>query len=351
MAGHLSKMGIEIRFTRSLFVKAILRAVLMVALLMCAEVSWSEDELKLVQKIDLPGVNGRIDHMALDLESDRLFVAALGNNSVEVVDLTKGSVVKSLTGFKEPQGVLLLPETHELLITNGGNRNVEVYDVRSLQKIRVIAFKEDNDNIRYDANAKLAYVGCGSGKDGALGVFDPIRDSKVVEIGLSGHPESFQLEHAGTRVFVNVPTSGKIEVIDRRQGRVVETWQVNARKNYPMTLDEAHHRLFVGTRDPAKLFVLDTETGKTVVSMDSVGDADDIFYVPASRKIYVSGGEGFVTIFQQQDADRYSLVTRVLTATGARTSLYVPERNQLLVAAPKTAGVSAHVLVYAISAR
>ena len=118
-----------------------------------------------------------------------------------------------------------------------------------------------------------------------------------------------------------------------------------------MTLDEAHHRLFVGTRDPAKLFVLDTETGKTVVSMDSVGDADDIFYVPASRKIYVSGGEGFVTIFQQQDADRYSLVTRVLTATGARTSLYVPERNQLLVAAPKTAGVSAHVLVYAISAR
>ena len=349
MAGRPNNMGFAIRSGGLLTAKALLRTALMAAVLMGAEVSWSADELKLVKKIDLPGVNGRIDHMAIDVESDRLFVAALGNNSVEVVDLTTGSVIKSLTGFAEPQGVLLLRETHELLVTNGGNCYIDVYDARSLQKIRAIEIKEDNDNIRYDSNAKLAYAGCGSGNEGALAILDSTHGSKVAEFALSGHPESFQLEQAGTRIFVNVPTSGKIEVIDRRQGRVTESWQMNAKKNYPMALDEAHHRLFVGTRDPAKLFVLDTETGKTVASLDSVGDADEIFYVSASRKIYVSGGEGFVAIFQQQDADRYSLLTRVPTATGARTSLYIHERNQLLVAAPKTSAMPAHILVYALT--
>ena len=316
-----------------------------------AGVARSEDELKLIKKIELPGVNGRIDHMALDLESNRLFVAALGNNSVEVVGLNKGNQVGNLTGFEEPQGVLLLPGSHQLLVTNGGNRYVDVYDARSLLKIKAIEIREDNDNIRYDSNAKLAYLGCGSGKDSALAILDPTRYSKVAEIALGGHPESFQLEQAGTRVFVNVPTSGSIEVVDRRQGRVVASWPVNAKKNFPMALDEAHHRLIVGTRDPAKLLVFDTETGKMIASLDSVGDADDIYYIPASGKIYVSGGEGFVYIFQQQDANRYSLLTRVPTATGARTSLYIPERNQLLVAAPKTSAMPAHILVYAIPTR
>jgi DNA-binding beta-propeller fold protein YncE len=361
MAGRPRNVRIAIRLKRLLTAhkmasrKASLGAALMAAVVFSlaalAQDVRSEDELKLLRKIDLPGVNGRIDHMAIDLESNRLFVAALGNNSVEVVDMAKGSVAQSLPGFPEPQGVLLLPETHELVVTNGGSRHADVYDSRSLRKIKSIELKEDNDNIRYDANAKLGYVGCGSGRHGALAILDLTRHAKAGEIALSGHPESFQLEQTGTRIFVNVPTSGAIEVIDRRQGRVVSAWQVSARRNYPMALDEAHHRLFIGTRDPAKLLVLDTETGKTTASLDSVGDADEIFYVPASGKIYVSGGEGFVYIFRQQDAERYSLASRVATATGARTSLYVPERNQLLVAAPKTSTAPARILVYALEAR
>jgi DNA-binding beta-propeller fold protein YncE len=304
--------------------------------------------LKLLKRIDLPGVEGRIDHMALDTGGQRLFVAALGNNSVEVVDLGRDTVLKSLRGFAEPQGVLMLADQHELLVTNGQRPQVDVYDTRSLQRLRQIELKEDNDNIRQEVGSKRVYVGCGAGKDSALCVIDATSHAKVQEIALSGHPESFQLEQTGTRVFVNVPTSGTVEVIDRQRGRVVSTWQVNARKNFPMALDEDHHRLFVGTRDPARLLVLDTESGRIVASLDSVADADDIFYVADTGKIYVSGGEGFVYCFKQLDADRYSLLGRVPTAKGARTSLHIPERNQLLVAAPKSAAAPAQILVYVI---
>jgi DNA-binding beta-propeller fold protein YncE len=349
MAGHPLKARIVARL------KAALRGALMASfvfgLAVLAEHARSESEPKLLKKIDLPGVSGRIDHMVVDLESNRLFVAALGNNSVEVVDLAGDRVIKSLTGFEEPQGVLLLPEKHQLIVTNGGNRYVSVYDARSLEKLKRIELKGDNDNIRDEPGTKLAYIGCGSGKDSALAILDTASYSKVAEIALSGHPESFQLEQDGTRIFVNVPPSGTVEVIDRRQGRVVKSWPLGAKKNYPMALDEAHKRLFVGTRDPAKLLVLDTETGATIASLDSVGDADDVFYIRSSGKVYVSGGEGFIYTFHQQDADHYSLVNQVPTAKGARTSLYVPERDQLLVAAPKTSTAPARILIYAVGSR
>lgn len=308
----------------------------------------AQDLLKQAKRIDLPGVEGRIDHMAVDIQSHRLFVAALGNDSVEVVDLDKASVIESLRGFAKPQGVLLAADEHELWVTNGESRNVDVYDTRSLQKRHQIELKGDNDNIRYDPNAKQVYVGCGADKDGALCVIDPARYIKVKEIALSGHPESFQLEQNGARIFVNVPTSGNIEVIDRKQGRVVAAWPVSAKKNFPMALDEEHRRLFIGTRDPAKLLVLDSTTGKTVAGFTSVGDADDIFSVAAGL-IFVSGGEGFIAVFRQQDADRYEFLGQVPTTKGARTSLYVPEWKKLVLAAPKTSTAPAHVLVYAIS--
>ena len=304
-----------------------------------------EELLTLVKRIDLPGVNGRIDHMAFDAETHRLYVAALGNNSVEVIDLDRGMVIKSLGDFAEPQGVLLLADKHELIVTNGESRHVDVYDTRSLQRVRQIALKEDNDNIRYDDKTKLAYIGCGAGNDSALCVFDTTQHVKVQEIALSGHPESFQLEQAGVRIFVNVPTSGSVEVIDRTKGKVEAIWPISAKKNFPMALDEKHRRLFIGTRDPAKLLVLDTETGKTIASLDNVGDVDDIFYIPDNGNIYVSGGEGFIYIFQQQDADRYVLRSQTPTVKGARTSLYVPLKQQLILAVPSNKNEPAQVWV------
>ena len=317
--------------------------------LVASKIASAEPLLQEVERIELPGVKGRIDHMVIDIIGKRLFVAALGNNTVEVIDLSNRRVIKSLTGFEEPQGVLLLPEQKRLLVTNGENRSIDIFDSETSATLGKIDVKEDGDNIRYDAQAKEIYVGCGLGDSGALAVLRAAEiPAKVKEISLSGHPESFQLERSGKRIFVNVPTSRKVEVIDREQGKIVASWGLNEQANFPMALDEAHHRLFIGTRNPAKLLVLDTETGKTIASLASVGDADDIFYVAETGRIYVSGGEGFVYVFQQQEANQYVLLDKVATAKGARTSLYNHEGSRLYVAIPSSSNSAAYIQVFRI---
>ena len=317
-----------------------------------SKIACAEPLLQEIERIELPGVKGRIDHMVVDIIGKRMFVAALGNNTVEVVDLLQRRVFKTLTGFAEPQGVLLLAEQNKLLVSNGENRFTDVFDSVSLAPLGKIELKEDGDNIRYDAQSKEIYIGCGTGRDSALAVINAMDiQSKIKNIALSGHPESFQLERSGKRIFVNVPTSGKVEVIDRERGEVVTSWPISEQANFPMALDEAHHRLFVGTRKPGKLLVLDTETGKTIANLASVGDADDIYYVAETRRIYVSGGEGFVYVFEQQNADRYVLLDKIATEKGARTSLYVSEWNRLYVAVPNNSTGSAHIKVFRIGDR
>ncbi len=304
--------------------------------------------LRQTGSIPLPGVEGRIDHMALDQEGGRLFVAALGNNTVEVVDPKSGERIDEIGGLEEPQGVAYLPDAGRLLVTNGGGDSLKIYDGRSLRLVDEVRLGGDPDNVRYDPSTGLAYVGYGEGDGSAIGVVDVEKGEKVADIALSGHPESFQPEKKGERVFVNVPESGGIEVADRKKGAVVATWPIReAGDNYPMALDEADRRLFVGTRSPAKLLVLDTATGKTVVSLDAPGDADDVFYDAKAKRIYVSGGDGTIGVFEQKDPDAYELIGEVPTAEGARTSLFVPETGTLYLAVPRGGGQEeAEVRVY-----
>jgi len=200
--------------------------------------------------------------------------------------------------------------------------------------------------VRYDASTAQLYVGYG---DGALGIVDA-RDGKLVgKVKLAGHPESFQLETAGARVFVNVPNAKQIAVVDRLTRRVVTIWALpEARANFPMDLDEADHRLFVGLRRPAQLRVFDTESGKVVASLDCAGDADDLFYDRERKQIYLSGGEGFVDVFAQRDADHYALRTRLPTAVGARASLLVPPMRRLYLAVPRRGAQGAEIRAYAV---
>ena len=302
--------------------------------------------LRETQRIELPGVRGRIDHMALDMANQKLFVVALGNNTVEVVDLGAGRVGKRLSGFEEPQGVLLVPELKRLVVTNGESAFAQIFDSETLDPIRKIQLRDDSDNIRYDPATQRAYVGCGKGRDGALAVVDVKTGAKLSDIGLSGHPESFQLEAKGRRIFVNVPAAQAVEVVDRSSGKVVASWPLVARNNFPMALDEARGRLFVGTRGPAQLLVINTSSGALVATLDSVGDADDIFYDVGTHRVYVSGGEGFVFVFEQLDADHYGLAGKIQTRPGARTSLYVPEWKTLFVAWPESSGKTAEIRSY-----
>jgi len=305
--------------------------------------------LRQTGRIPLPGVEGRIDHMALDQKGGRLFVAALGNGTVEVVDTKSGRRIDEIEGLEEPQGVAYLPDAGRLLVTNGGGDSLKIYDGRSLRPVDEVRLGTDPDNVRYDPASGRAYVGYGGGGDGAaIGVVDVAKGEKVADVGLSGHPESFQLEKKGERIFVDVPESGGIEVADREKGDVVDTWPIReAGDNFPMALDEADRRLFVGTRSPARLLVLDTATGKTVASLDAPGDADDVFYDAKAKRIYVSGGDGTIGVFEQKDPDTYERVGEVPTAEGARTSLFVPETGTFYLAVPRGGqGEEAEVRVY-----
>ena len=302
------------------------------------------DVIEPAASIYLPAVRGRIDHFGFDLKQRRLFVAALGNDTLEVVDLKSSRRERSLAGFGEPQGVLYLPEFNRIYVANGSANRVDILDGTSLARVKGVEGLEDADNVRYDAGARKVYVGHGKG---ALRALDPVTGESSGDILLAGHPESFQLETRGTRIFVNVPTAHHIAVVDRAKRAVVATWRVpDAQSNYPMALDEPGRRLFVGARRPAVLLVYDIDSGKVVAKQAIGEDTDDIFFDPERRRLYVICGEGRIDIIRQNDPDHYSVEGTVRTAPRARTGLLVPEEGRLYVAAPAIGTSPARLLAY-----
>jgi DNA-binding beta-propeller fold protein YncE len=300
--------------------------------------------LRLEKTIPLPGVKGRIDHMAFDVEGQRLFVAALGNDTVEVVD-TRSGEVQRITGLAEPQGLLYQPEKKRLWVANGRDGTVRIFDAETLQLVRKAELGDDADNVRRDAATGRVFVGYGGG---AIAAFDP-QGNKVAEVKMDAHPESFQLEKNGKRMFVNLPHSHKVAVVDRSSSSVMTSWVPgDAQSNFPMALDEANGRLFVVCRNPAVLLVLDTASGRVVEKLPTVGDSDDVFYDGASKRVYASGGEGAVAVYQQTDRDHYSKVAEVATVKGARTSLFVPELGRLFVAVRQEGGNPAAIRMFEV---
>jgi len=305
-----------------------------------------EAALELVATIPMPAVKGRIDHLAIDLKRHRLFVAALGNNTVEVLDLEHKQHEKSVSGFGEPQGVLYLPELDRLYVTNGSGDRVDIFDAESLAPIKRIEKLDDADNVRYGAAERKVIVGYGKG---ALHMLAAGSGESAGDIRLSGHPESFQLERNGARIFVNVPDTGQVAVIDRTKREVKSTWEVpGAQANFPMALDEAGRRLFVGARAPALMLVYDIDSGKAVAKVPIGGDTDDIFFDARRKRVYVICGEGRVDVLRQETADRYPHEASVKTAPRARTGLFVPEEGRLYVAAPAAGTGPAGILVYRV---
>jgi len=316
------------------------------ALLLVTAAAWGQEPpLTLKNRIELPNVNGRIDHFSTDVKGQRLFVAALGNQTVEVLDVQSGKHVKTLSGLAEPQGLFYEPSTNRLFAACARDGAVKIYDGGTFQLLDAVKFSGDADNIRYDARGRHVIVGYG---DGALGLLDSA-GKKIGEIGLDAHPESFQLEKEGTRVFINVPDRKEIQVADLAGNKLVAKWPVtSALKNYPMALDEAHHRLLIGCRSPARMLAIDTGTGKQTASVEIVGDTDDLFYDAVRHQVYVIGGQGFVDVFEQKDADRYERISHIPTASGARTGLFVPDWGKLFVAVPHRGEQRAEVLVFEV---
>jgi len=302
--------------------------------------------LKLVQTIPMPAVEGRIDHLSVDVKGQRLFVAALGNNTLEVIDLTQGKKIRSVSGMKEPQGVVYIPELDQVVVANGDDGTVRTIDAKFFMTISSLTAGDDADNVRYDSAAGRVIVGYGAG---ALGFID-IKEHKITStVKLSAHPESFQLEKSRPRIYVNVPNANHIAVVDSSKQTLITTWPVGQyRANFPMALDEAHHRLFVGTRSPAKLVIFDTESGKEITAVNISGDTDDVFFDQDNKRIYVSAGEGNIDVINQMDADHYQPAARIPTASGARTSLFVADLHRLFLAVPHRGAQQAAIRVYEV---
>src|SRR6266576_1053091 len=300
--------------------------------------------LRLEKTIELPEVQGRIDHLSVDVKGQRLFVSALGNNTVEIIDLKAGKRLKTISGLQEPQGVLYVPATDRLYVANAKDGRVRVFDGSSYAPLKALDYGDDADNLRYDSDRKRIYVGYGGG---ALAEIDE-EGNKAGEIKLDAHPESFQLEKGSPRIYVNLPKSRKVAVVDREKRTIIATWPLGMTlANYPMALDEADHRLFVITRYPARLLVFDTNTGKTVQRLPAVGDCDDVYYDQNRKRIYAIGGEGAISVFEQQDADHYKESARITTIKGARTGFFSPELDRLFLAVCRQGAQAAEVRVFA----
>ena len=314
-------------------------------LLSLAALAFAQSPLRFEKAVPLPGVEGRFDHLSIDVHGKRLFVSALGNNTVEVIDLAAGKHLQSLTGMAEPQGIAASPDVHKVYVANGKDGKVRMFDALTLKPTGEIMFGEDADNVRYDAPRKQIWVGY---KDGAIGGLDVVSGARVGDVYLDGHPESFQLEKSGGRIFVNVPDAKEIEVVDRLKKIVVAKWPVtNPAANFPMVLDEASHRLFVGCRKPARVLVFDIDSGKQVANFACPGDTDDLYYDAARKRVYVAGGEGFLEAFQQ-NGDQYTSLGKTATAAGARTALFSTDLNRIYLAVPHRGTQGAEIRIYTV---
>ncbi len=279
--------------------------------------------LQLIQRIPVPGVTGRIDHFTAYPKHRLLIFAALGNNSLEVVNTFEAKVVHSIAGLDEPQGVLYVPEFDKIFAANAGSGRVNVYDGKTyaLRKSIALGEESDTDNIRWDEASKRVFVGI----VGGIAMIDAASEAHVEKDlkGSGSHSESFQLEKKGARIFVNVPDDGSVvNVIDRKTGGLTR-WELNgAKANYPMALDEDAHRLFVVTRRPPLLVVLDTNTGQEVARVPVGGSCDDVYFDSERKRIYALGGEGFISVIQQNTPDHYTLSANIPTTVGVRTGVF-----------------------------
>jgi len=305
----------------------------------------AEDPAPLVleAKIPLGEVAGRIDHLAFDLDRQLLFVAELGNDSVGVVDLKERKVLHRITGLSEPQGVAYHSATTTLYVANAGDGSLRLYQAPAFTLLGTIALGADADNIRVDPWRNRIIVGYGKG---GLAVIDPASRRKIADMPLDGHPESFQFDEMGSRIFVNVPDASRIAGLDAVSGRQVSILEsAGARSNFAMAVDADEHRVMIAFRNPARLVVFGTETGQREASLETCRDADDVFVDARRRRVYVSCGEGVIDVFARSSAG-YERIARIPTIAGARTSLFVPGTDRLYLAVRATAAEPAAIWVF-----
>ena len=310
--------------------------------------------LRLVQTIPMPNVKGRIDHMDVDVKGGRLFIAGLENGSIEVVNLQAGKWLKSIPGFKKPQGIAYVAALNKVFVASGDDGMLRVFRGDTLELLDAIQLDLGPNRVAYDPHSELLYVGYGgkdAGKDyGEVGIIDAKADKHIGDVRVEAHPSELLLDKSGKTLFVFVPGLSKVQVVDTKKRQVLSTWRVSSQRNGDGALDEKTHRLLIGTRTPPQMIAMDSQTGKEVANLPTVEGMDGVYFDIARKRIYISGGRdydvGYVFVYQQKDPDHYETIGKIPTKSGAGTSFWSPELNRYYVAAPAHDNEEAAILVF-----
>src|SRR2546427_10498268 len=311
--------------------------------------------LKLVATIPLPGLkDGDFDHFAPDVDGHRLFLTAEENGKVQVLDTNTNKLIHTIEDVKAPHAILYLQDLKKLFIVEGDASAVRVYDSDSYQAVGEIKVSIDADSIAYDPATNYLYVVNG-GREAhtpysLITVVDTNSSKKLRDIKInSNRVEAIVLEKSGPRLFCNITGQNAVGVLDRNKSALTATWPLPAgdTQNVAMALDEADHRLFVVTRKPGKLIVLDSNSGKIITSLPAVGMVDDMSFDTRQRRIYLAGDQ-FVDVFEQEDPDHYVLLAKIPGSFRAKTGILIPQLNRYYLAAPHHGDKEAEVRVYEV---
>lgn len=320
------------------------RITLGIVILMSATNAFADEPktLKLAQTIPLEGKAGRFDHLALDTKGERLFVANLSNDSLDIVDLKAGKLAKRITGQKKAQGVAFSPSLNCIYQGNGTDGVCNVFDGRTFKTLHTLKLP-DADNVRYHAASGLVYVGHG---EKSLTAFDAKTYEVKATIPLPGAPESFQIDAERKRMYVNCLKPATVAVIDLEKHEVVAKYPLTlADVNYPLTLDTKGQRVFIGCRKKPMVVVLDAVTGKELAGVEIPGDIDDLFYDAKRGRLYAACGEGVLAVLEEK-AGKFTLVESIPTAKLARTCLFDAESDRLFVVLPRVDDAAPELRIY-----
>ena len=316
----------------------------------CSAYTQAIPALTLKQTIALPVDTGKFDHFAIDLNANRLFIAATGNHSVEALDLNAGRVTESLGGVGKPHGLAWIPATGRLYAADGLQGDLKIFAGSPLNQAQSIKLSFDADDMVYDAKSKLLYVGHGGSNEAnpaGIAVIDTANQTVVTNLPVAAHPEGMEIDNVNDRIFVNVAGAAEVAVIDGNTHTQIATWKLtHSKDNVPLAYDEQHQILFVACRTPARLLVLDGSSGKELADLPSDAGADDLFYEPERHRIYLIAGSGAIDVYEVDAGKTVRAIGITHTSGGAKTGLLVPSQHALFVGAPAIDGKQATILLY-----
>ncbi|MFC5863208.1 YncE family protein [Acidicapsa dinghuensis] len=298
-----------------------------------------------VRKYAMPSsIEGKFDHLGIDVHGHRLFAAAEAAHQVLVFDLDTGKYLRSIDGIPIPHAIFVRQDLDRIYITDGGDGAVRIYDGRTYRLLKKIPLKVDADSIGYDPQTKYLYIDNGGGDAhetySMLSIIDTTAGTKVADIKIDGDTlEAMTLEAGSERMFVNDAAENKVVVLNRRTSQIEATWPVTlGKRNVAMALDQAHNRLFVACRD-GKLVIFDTQSGKELQVLPIGGGVDDAVFDPATERVYVQcGKDGSTWIYQEKGTNQFTRIGHISEGTNAKNSLLAPQMNRYYVIIPPTSG-------------